>query len=416
MGIPYTYRITHLPSGKHYYGARYAKNCHPDDLWVKYFTSSKTVKKLIEQDGKDAFFVEVRKVFETPEECVAWEVEVLRRLRVSSNQNWLNVSVIGSPTKDMLEKSMLNKYGVTNCMLLPEFKSKVRATNLERYGVPVAAMLPETQEKARNTRLRLYGVEYGINNPEIRNKMEETNIERYGVPNVFQSPDVKSTIRQSNIEKYGAPYPQQNKEWMDKFIDDLMCKKGKTRYVPPSYSSDDLTPAQKRVETNTEKFGAENVFASEYGLAKRKQSMIERYGVCESMQSPEIRAKSEESCMSRFGVRTYLMTDECNRKLQEWWTNAPIMKCSKCGFESNHPGVMSRYHNDNCTWIKVECVESGEVFNNSKELLSFIRNLSSKAKVQVVVRVCSGNRHNKTAYGYHWCYAEPVDTQQDKDV
>ena len=42
MGIPYTYRITHLPSGKHYYGARYAKDCHPSDLWVIYFTSSKT--------------------------------------------------------------------------------------------------------------------------------------------------------------------------------------------------------------------------------------------------------------------------------------------------------------------------------------------------------------------------------------
>ena len=52
---PYTYIITHLPTGKRYYGSRYSQYCRPDDLWFKYFTSSRAVHELIEQDGRDAF-------------------------------------------------------------------------------------------------------------------------------------------------------------------------------------------------------------------------------------------------------------------------------------------------------------------------------------------------------------------------
>lgn len=43
---PYVYRLTDLENGKRYIGSRYAKGCSPEDLGVKYFTSSKTVSKL----------------------------------------------------------------------------------------------------------------------------------------------------------------------------------------------------------------------------------------------------------------------------------------------------------------------------------------------------------------------------------
>ena len=58
---PYTYVITHLPSGKKYCGSRYAKNCNPDDLWNTYFTSSQTIKEIINHDGKDSFSTSIQK-------------------------------------------------------------------------------------------------------------------------------------------------------------------------------------------------------------------------------------------------------------------------------------------------------------------------------------------------------------------
>lgn len=63
MNQPFTYLIKHIPTSKVYYGLRYAKKCHPSDLWTTYFTSSYDVEKLIEKDGKDAFLFEVRKIF-----------------------------------------------------------------------------------------------------------------------------------------------------------------------------------------------------------------------------------------------------------------------------------------------------------------------------------------------------------------
>lgn len=75
---PYTYRIQCIPTGEYYYGVRYANGCHPNDLWVKYFTSSKDIHYLIKQHGKDAFICEIRKTFESIEAAIKWETRVNR--------------------------------------------------------------------------------------------------------------------------------------------------------------------------------------------------------------------------------------------------------------------------------------------------------------------------------------------------
>ena len=52
----YVYYVKHIPSGKFYYGfrsANVAKNILPvNDLWVRYFTSSKKIKELRKQEDK----------------------------------------------------------------------------------------------------------------------------------------------------------------------------------------------------------------------------------------------------------------------------------------------------------------------------------------------------------------------------
>jgi hypothetical protein len=47
--IPFTYLLKHIPTKKYYYGVKLKKGCHPNDLWTKYFTSSKIVKSLIKK-------------------------------------------------------------------------------------------------------------------------------------------------------------------------------------------------------------------------------------------------------------------------------------------------------------------------------------------------------------------------------
>lgn len=89
---PYTYVVTHKATGKRYYGVRYARNCSPSDLWVSYFTSSKTIKNIIAREGIAAFQSEVRRTFATIEDARVWEEKVIRRIKAATSPLWFNMS------------------------------------------------------------------------------------------------------------------------------------------------------------------------------------------------------------------------------------------------------------------------------------------------------------------------------------
>lgn len=128
MNVCYTYRIGWSDHDLHYYGARYSKTCNPSDLWRTYFTSSKRVKKLKETLG-DPDIIEIRKVFETRDECVLWEQRVIRRL-LRNKKRWLNQThgfglfwgdVTGVPKTDehkkKISKSNIGKHKISPKML-----------------------------------------------------------------------------------------------------------------------------------------------------------------------------------------------------------------------------------------------------------------------------------------------------------
>ncbi len=80
---PFTYLIGWKEHNKWYYGVRYVRNCHPDDLWTSYFTSSKLVKKMRKEFG-DPDVIEVRQTFPTDTLAREWEFIVIRRMRNGS--------------------------------------------------------------------------------------------------------------------------------------------------------------------------------------------------------------------------------------------------------------------------------------------------------------------------------------------
>ena len=89
--IPYTYLIGWSKLNIWYYGARYKKDCSPEDLWKTYFTSSKYVKRFRKENG-DPDVIEVRKIFQTAEQTRLWEHKVLIRLDAPKKEKWLNES------------------------------------------------------------------------------------------------------------------------------------------------------------------------------------------------------------------------------------------------------------------------------------------------------------------------------------
>jgi hypothetical protein len=104
---PYTYLLNHRPSGKVYYGFRCANRVEPhEDLWKHYFTSSPKIQQLIEETGTDSFDTEIRQVFETKEQAIAWETRVLQRCKVLHDDRWINQNVAGYivPTEESRKK------------------------------------------------------------------------------------------------------------------------------------------------------------------------------------------------------------------------------------------------------------------------------------------------------------------------
>lgn len=94
---PFTYLIGWPHLNVFYYGVRYGKTCHPQDLWTTYFTSSKEVLAFRAEHGEPPL-VEVRRIFSSKERAREWEHKVLRRMRVHRRTNFLNITTSKAPS------------------------------------------------------------------------------------------------------------------------------------------------------------------------------------------------------------------------------------------------------------------------------------------------------------------------------
>ena len=102
---PYTYLIGWTSHNLYYYGVRYKAGCSPDDFWVKYFTSSKRVHSLRKELGEPDV-IQIRKVFESADNAISWELKVLRRMKVLLKEEWINANVAGAYklTQDIIDR------------------------------------------------------------------------------------------------------------------------------------------------------------------------------------------------------------------------------------------------------------------------------------------------------------------------
>ena len=144
---PYTYVIGWSHLGVRYYGVRFAQGCDPAELWQTYFTSSQHVTQFCELHG-DPDVLQIRKTFASTRSAQQWEHRVLRRLRVTQSDQWLNrtdnISIAAQP-------------GDFNPARRPEVKDKIRAGVLRWYETNDNPNLGKTwteEEKLEWSKLR----------------------------------------------------------------------------------------------------------------------------------------------------------------------------------------------------------------------------------------------------------------------
>jgi hypothetical protein len=227
--MEYVYEILHKPSGKKYIGCRYSVDADPEQLFnpnhkKPYFTSSKVVKSLIEQDGIDSFEILKIQVFENGGALEA-EQNILKVVLEKEPENWLNLSAnCLTHHSDIFKKRMFNKYGVEHDMELDWVKDKIKETNLKKYGVENTFLIP----KAKLAIIEKYGVENVFQSEEIKLKIKETNLERYGVDNVSKSPEIIAKKKETMAKNLGegVDFPLKNPEILEKVKKDWFEKYG----------------------------------------------------------------------------------------------------------------------------------------------------------------------------------------------
>lgn len=79
----------------------------------------------------------------------------------------------------------------------------------------------------------------------------------------------------------------------------------------------DLCTKEKRKMTNIERYGTENVYASEIIKNKIKDKIIERYGVDHQCKSDAIKEKIRNTCVERYGVENPAQADEVKQKMKQ---------------------------------------------------------------------------------------------------
>lgn len=107
--IPYVYIIWNKTTKQKYIGVRYAKGCHPSDLWKKYFTSSSLVHKLIAQFGLDDFKIRILHQYpDDPASAIKKEASYFPLLK--RRNNYLNITY-SSGVQDLRIASKAGKVG-----------------------------------------------------------------------------------------------------------------------------------------------------------------------------------------------------------------------------------------------------------------------------------------------------------------
>jgi len=138
--VPYTYYLE-WADGTKYYGVRYAKDCHPSDLFVTYFTSSGYVADYIKENGMPDI-IEIRKTFTGKDkinESINWEKRVLDRLNAANRPDYLNKRNSKGINYSDPDVSFKRNKNMKKAINLPAAKQKRKITD----------SLPETKEKRR---------------------------------------------------------------------------------------------------------------------------------------------------------------------------------------------------------------------------------------------------------------------------
>jgi len=169
-----------------------------------------------------------------------------------------------------VEKTNIEKYGVSNVFQLNEIKEKIKQNCIKKYGCSHYSKTQEMQDKITKTCLQKYGTKHAIQSIKVQEKVKQTNINNYGVINVLQSKEIKERIKKTCLNKFGVEHASQSEQ-----------------------------VRKKMKETCLTKYGVENALQSKETKEQIKKTCLEKYGVEYPLQNSEVAEKSSKNAYSK---------------------------------------------------------------------------------------------------------------------
>lgn len=154
----YTYIVTHIPSNRCYYGSRKSSTF---DLFKSYFTSSKLIKRLIEEEGVENFTYELRRIFPSYEKARLWETKFLRKVNAVTNNKFFN-QAISAPricSKDSVSEQ-IRRRKISASMVKrwtnEEYRNKFQTEEIKSHLRRIGLLSSKNKGKKRGRKKTIY--------------------------------------------------------------------------------------------------------------------------------------------------------------------------------------------------------------------------------------------------------------------
>lgn len=154
---PYFYIIQHKTTGIYYAGSKSsAIGSNPDNLLKQggYYTSSNTIKHIIEKEGLEAFNIIRIKEFECGKKAINYETKFLKKVDAKTNPKFYNQhNNNGTYDIEKSKVSALLRYGVEHHAKLDFRKNKQIENQKDKYNRPIVSEIKSLIESARELEL-----------------------------------------------------------------------------------------------------------------------------------------------------------------------------------------------------------------------------------------------------------------------
>ena len=200
----YTYLIGWSSKNKWYYGVRVANKFTPEnDLWKVYFTSSVHVEQFRKEFGEPDV-IQIRKTFNNSNKAILYEQKILTRLKISTNEKWLNQHTGGSKFIMSRKGNPLSEKHKKNIS-----ESQKGAKN-HRYGKEVSL---ETREKISSSLTGIKRTEQQKHNLKTNHASKHANY----IPPMLGKQHSEETKKKLSEIKQGKQHSEETKKKLSKY-------------------------------------------------------------------------------------------------------------------------------------------------------------------------------------------------------